>query len=150
MGLPIASMYAKSHANYYIPVHSRVSFSFSLLFVHQICMETTLNKVYILHQLFSSLPLLNLRFRTCGFALGRARENSAVLPLFERSAGLCCYRGISKASPPAGCLTCRQTCMGSKMQAKKSELAFSASHCLTHSNQPVIHGSPPSVPHSSN
>ena len=58
--------------------------------------------------------------------LGRAKENSAVLPLSERSAGLCCYRGISKASPPAGCLTCRQTCMGSKMQLQqmKSELAF--------------------------
>ena len=48
MGLPLASMYAKSHDNYYIPVHSRVSFFPLLLFN---LYETTLKKVYILHQL---------------------------------------------------------------------------------------------------
>jgi hypothetical protein len=134
MGLPLASMYAKSHDNYYIPVHSRVfSFSFYNLY------GTTQKSVHLHHfyhchseSRFVSVNCVETRRKFCCASLS------------ERSAGILCYRGISKASPPAGCSPCRrrQTCMGSKMQQKKSELAFGVP--LSHpSNHLVVHGSPP-------
>ena len=56
MGLPLASMYAKSHYNYYIPVHSRV---FSFFFLQFVWNDT--QKVYI----YITLTIATLNLDLC-------------------------------------------------------------------------------------
>ena len=57
MGLPLESMYAKSHDNYYIPVHSRV-FSFFFL---QFVWNKHSKKVYI----YITLTIATLNLDLC-------------------------------------------------------------------------------------
>lgn len=61
MGLPLASMYAKSHDNYYIPVHSRVFFLFLLLLFTKSVRNKHSKKCTFYINSFPVLPHLNLR-----------------------------------------------------------------------------------------
>lgn len=151
MGLPLASMYAKSHDNCYIPVHSRVFFSSSASFVHQILYGTNTQKsvqftstlLIIIATLESSIVPVNLCWD--------ARKKILLCFLFPKDLRDFVVTVVSPKHPrPQDASHADKHAWVARCSKRSQVLAYSASRCLTHSNHSVVHGSPSPVPHNNN